>query len=91
MLMSEKNENTKIENIIQNGMGLNIPISGAFLLSGVDKQKLLVESIKNDVLEYLKKHREAFLMDIVKEFNITISDAKLVFKKLENEGKIRVY
>ena len=60
------------------------------IVSDVDKNKIKVNEIKSEVLEFMREKKKATIFEIAEKFDLTIDVAMLVLKDLESDRKISI-
>ena len=79
-----------LEIMVKEGIGAPVDIINGFFLSNTDKERILIETNKNKVLEFIKKQDNVYLSDIRKYFKLDIAETKQILNQLEKEGKIKI-
>lgn len=58
------------------------------VVSDTDKKKIKIAELKEDVLNYIKKHKRASIPELMDYFKITLDEAGLILKELEDDKQI---
>lgn len=75
---------------VANGIAFVSNTASAILMTQIARDRVKIESIKDDFLNYLKTHKEAYTSEIMEDFNLDMREVDLLLKKLKAEGKIRI-
>lgn len=73
-------------------VGSRFPEIAGSAICNVGEDRLLeleVESLSKKVLDYLKKHKKAYISDLSEKLGVSPLKVVLAIKKLENEGLVK--
>ena len=82
--------NKKMNNMIASGMGMVASSFSNIVLPEAYRTEATVESLKDDVLFFIKEHNGSTVSEIAMRFNIRIDIAAKIMMCLADEEKIKL-
>lgn len=75
---------------VSDGIAFVPNTASAILMTQKARDRVKIKSVKEDFLDYLKEHKEAYTSEIMEKFDLDMREVDLLLKKLKAEGKIRI-